>query len=92
VKRFFLMLGVVSLLIMAVAAPVASAYTKGQAEADANSYAQLHYAEATDGSCTASGKNKEGEAQYYCSGKFEFGTREWKVNVGPYGEITYHNP
>lgn len=46
-KRFFLMLGVVSLLIMAVAAPVASAYTKGQAEADANSYAQLHYASTT---------------------------------------------
>lgn len=90
-KRLCLTLSVISVLAMAVTAPVASAYTKGQAEAAADSYAQTHYPEATDGSCTASGKNKAGEAQYYCSGKYEFGTHEWKVNVGPYGEITYHN-
>jgi len=91
-KRLFLMVGVISVLIMSVTASVASAYTKGQAEATADNYAQLHYTGATNGSCTASGKNKAGEAQYYCSGKYNFGANTWKINVGPYGEITYHNP
>jgi hypothetical protein len=90
-KKLLLMLSVIAVLAMGITASVALAYTKGQAEATADNYAQLHYPEAQDGSCTASGKNVKGEAQYYCSGTYEFGTHEWKVNVGPYGEITYAN-
>jgi hypothetical protein len=91
-KRMLLIFSVISVLIMGITASVALAYTKGQAEATADNYAQLHYLAATNGSCTASGKNEAHHAQWYCSGKYNFGANEWKINVDPYGEITYHNP
>lgn len=78
--------------VLASAGP-AFAYTKGQAVQAATSYADLHYgASSSEAVCDASGKNKAGEAQYYCYGTYDFGAYEYKINVGPYGEITYHNP
>lgn len=92
-KRAILTLGVLAALFASVLTVPALAYTKGQAEQDASEYAQNHYgASSSRASCTASGKNKAGEAQYYCSGTYNFGANSYKINVGPYGEITYHNP
>lgn len=89
-KKLILIISLCSALAMGIAATSAFAYTKGQAEADANSYAKSHYFQAENGYCEASGKNKAGEAQWYCAGPIDhyFGG-EWHVNVGPYGEITY---
>jgi hypothetical protein len=92
-KRAILMFSVVAALFASILAAPALAYTKAQAEQAASEYAQNHYGGSSSrASCTASGKNKAGEAQYYCHGTYNFGANEYKVNVGPYGEITYHNP
>jgi uncharacterized membrane protein len=92
-RRTILMVGVLAALFASILAAPALAYTKAQAEQAASEYAQGHYGGSSSrASCTASGKNKKGEAQYYCSGTYNFGNNEYKVNVGPYGEITYHNP
>ncbi|MFZ2051125.1 MAG: hypothetical protein WB698_06185 [Solirubrobacteraceae bacterium] len=89
-KKLCLMAGVLTTFVFGVTATVASAYTNEQATKAADNYAKAHYFQAENGYCEASGKNKEGEAQYYCKGPIDayFGG-EWKVNVGPYGEITY---
>lgn len=92
-RRLIVLFGVVAALFASVLATPALAYTKAQAEQDASEYAQSHYgASSSRASCASSGKNKKGEAQYYCSGTYNFGANEYKINVGPYGEITYHNP
>jgi hypothetical protein len=68
----------------------ALAYTNEQARTAAENYASSHFSGGPYvWQCNASGKNKAGEAQYYCYGYFNFKGGEWKVNVGPYGEITY---
>ena len=87
VKRMLLVLSVMCVVAASIVAPAAMAWTKGAAEQTSFEYAQNHYLGAQYGSCTSSGKNKRGEAQWYCSGKDFAGT--WHVNVGPYGEITY---
>ncbi len=92
-KRTLMIFGVVAALAASVFAAPALAYTKAQAEQDASEYAQNHYGGSSSrASCTASGKNEKGVAQYYCSGTYNFGANVYHVNVGPYGEITYHNP
>lgn len=84
------MVGLLVTLASGAMASVASAYTNEQATKIADNYAKAHYFQAENGYCEASGKNKAGEAQYYRKGPIDayFGG-EWKVNVGPYGAITY---
>ncbi len=94
-KRLCLMFSasmVLAASVAGVAASGASAYDEEQARAASSMYATLHF----HGfpywwGCDASGKNKAGEAQWYCWGYFEEKSGEWKVNVGPYGEITYES-
>jgi hypothetical protein len=85
VKRIGLIIGVLSLSILGVLAPVASAVTKGQAGEISNHYAEVTWGVGDVEHCDPSGKNKVGEAQYYCYGYAD----QWRVNVGPNGEITY---
>jgi hypothetical protein len=93
-----LLVGAVALLVatslVGVMASSALALTKEQARSEAENYARHHYSgEPYVWDCNASGKNKAGEAQWYCYGYYNQKPGEWKVNVGPYpGEITYHNP
>jgi hypothetical protein len=92
-KRVLLLTTVALVLaasIIGAGASSALAYTKEQARAAAENYASHHFSgEPYVWDCNSSGKNKAGEAQWYCYGYFNQKPGEWKVNVGPYGEITY---
>jgi len=79
------MICVLAVAALCVLAPVASAVTKSEAGAISNTYAVEHWGVGDVEHCEASGKNEAGKAQYYCYGYDD----QWKVNVGPYGEITY---
>ena len=88
-KKIGLIIAVVCVLAGFTGAS-ASALTAGQAYVDAEQYALHHFSGGPElYACNLSGKNKAGEAQYYCWGYFTKKSGEWKVNVGPYGEITY---
>lgn len=90
-KRPFLILIVLALLVIgAIGAATSSAYTAGQAYTAAQQYADAHFSGGPElDACDESGKNERGVAQWYCWGYFTKKSGEWKVNVGPYGEITY---
>jgi hypothetical protein len=85
VKRIALLVGVLAVSALGVMAPLASAYTKGQAGEASNHYAEVTWGVGDVEHCEASGKNEVGHAQWYCYGYAD----QWMVNVGPYGEITY---
>jgi hypothetical protein len=93
VKRIFLTCAVALALtagMTQVAGAVEPEYTAGQAYTAAQQYADNHFSGGPElYACDESGKNKAGEAQWYCWGYFTSKGGEWKVNVGPYGEITY---
>jgi hypothetical protein len=92
-KRVCLAFGValaIAASLTATAVAVEPDYTAGQAYTAAQQYADNHFSGGPElYACDASGKNKAGEAQWYCWGYFTSKGGEWKVNVGPYGEITY---
>lgn len=91
-RRLILMLSVLALVACSVAAPSALAYTKAQAEGRSLEDAQNKWGgTATLKGCSASGKNEKGVAQYYCNGNLNFGAEEWKINLDPYGTITYEH-
>jgi hypothetical protein len=92
-KTMRLKLGVVLACMVGtafVAASPASALVKANAEEVAYDYALVHYEFVYFPGCVPSGKNKKNEAQWYCAGKFQNRGGEYHINVGPYGEITYH--
>lgn len=90
--RVSLTLSIVALVCVAglITASGAMAWTKKAAEETANDYAQIHFPgfPYLQG-CQESGKNEKGVAQWYCWGNYHNRNKEWHVNVGPYGEITY---
>jgi hypothetical protein len=92
-KRMLLVGAIAVVALASLVGPMASsalAYTKEQARSAAENYASSHFSgEPYVWDCNSSGKNKAGEAQWYCYGYFNQKSGEWKVNVGPYGEITY---
>jgi hypothetical protein len=85
VKRIGLIFGVLAVSVLGVLAPVASAVTKAQAGEISNHYAEVRWGVGDVEHCPESGKHKVGEAEYYCYGYGD----QWKVNVGPNGEITW---
>ena len=78
-----------ALAVSAVAAPSAFALTKGQAEANSLLDAELKWGGgASLKECVNSGKNEHNVAQYYCNGHL-FGGQVWRINLDPWGVITF---
>ncbi|HSZ13090.1 MAG TPA: hypothetical protein VK790_03540 [Solirubrobacteraceae bacterium] len=81
---------VCAVVVLGIVATPTMAYTHEQAWKDAKEYALHHFSGGPfEDECEPSGKNKQGEAQWYCYGSFLEKGGQWHVNVGPYGEITY---
>lgn len=67
--------------------------TKAGAESRAQEWAEYDWsASAGTTRCTGPYENVRGHTQWACYGIFVNGpmNEEWQVNVGPYGEQTYH--
>jgi hypothetical protein len=78
-----------ALAVSAVAAPSAFALTQGQANEHSLLDAELKWgAGASRKECVNSGKNEHNVAQYFCNGHL-FGGEEWKINLDPFGVITF---
>lgn len=84
VKRLSLICVVLAIAILAVV-PAAYAVTKGQAGEISNHYAEVTWGVGDVEHCEYSGKKEAGKAEWYCYGY----AQQWRVNVGPNGEITY---
>lgn len=86
----------VALALLLVSAASAFALTREGAEAYAAYHAELDWPnEASTGVaytnyCTGPYENKQGKTQWACYGGFLNKCLKWQVNVGPYGEQTYH--
>jgi hypothetical protein len=88
-KRLIPLLSVLAVTAFGALAPSVLAYTEPQALARAEEDAQNKWGgTATIKECVNSGKNQEGVAQWYCNGTVNF-SEEWKINLDPYGTITY---
>jgi hypothetical protein len=79
--------------VLSVSAVSASALTRGGAEEWSISWAYQDYGGGAweINYCTGPYENVRGHTQWACYGHdINGGCREWQINVGPYGEQTYH--
>jgi hypothetical protein len=90
-KRLLIMLSVLSLMAFGASAPTAFALTKAQAEFWSLEDAFHKWLATSVTECAPSGKNEKGHAQYYCKGYVRALELEWKINLDPYGEITFES-
>ena len=89
-KKLIPIVSALALMASGVAAPSALALTKASAEGLSLEKAQNKWgATATLKECVNSGKNEEGVAQWFCNGHLNFGAEVWKINLGPFGGITF---
>lgn len=84
-RRICIIVGVLAVAVCAVMAPAAFAVSQSEAGAISNTYAEAHWHVGDVEHCAYSGKQKLGEGEWFCYGY----AKQWLVNVGPDGEITY---
>jgi len=91
-KRLLLLIGVLALLLGASVTP-ASALTRAGAAEAAEYWATVDYGGGAWSvtHCTGPYENVKGKTQWACYGyNKNGGCEDFQINVGPYGEQTYH--